>query len=92
MGRNNSSNLYAFLAGGLLGAGLALLFAPKSGRETREQIREYAKVVEERVKDQVGDLKTVASNEVHRFKETAQTAVDKGKKAFKEQMDKYSES
>ncbi len=92
MGRNDSGNLYAFLAGGLLGAGLALMFAPKSGRETREQIKEYAKGVEERVKTQVGDLKDIASNEVHRFKDKAQDAVKEGKKAFKEEMDKFSES
>jgi len=32
----------SFLAGAALGAGLALLYAPKSGRETREQIADLA--------------------------------------------------
>lgn len=33
------SFLTGFVAGGLIGAGLALLFAPKSGRELREDIK-----------------------------------------------------
>jgi gas vesicle protein len=31
-------NVGFFVAGGLIGAGLALLFAPKSGKETRQVI------------------------------------------------------
>ena len=32
-----------FLSGGLVGAAVALLLAPQSGRESREQVREYAR-------------------------------------------------
>ena len=35
-------NLIFLLVGGLIGAGIALLYAPKSGRETREDIRKLA--------------------------------------------------
>jgi len=35
-------NLVFFLLGGLIGAGIALLYAPKAGRETREDIRRLA--------------------------------------------------
>ena len=45
----------AFVIGALLGAGAALLFAPKSGKETQEELREQVKkwkgVAEERLKD-----------------------------------------
>jgi gas vesicle protein len=34
--------LVPFLAGGLVGAGVALLLAPKSGRELRKDIRDIA--------------------------------------------------
>jgi len=34
--------LVPFLAGGLMGAGVALLLAPKSGRELRKDIRDLA--------------------------------------------------
>ena len=36
------SILVPFLAGGLVGAGVALLLAPKSGRELRKDIRDIA--------------------------------------------------
>lgn len=39
--------LFSFLAGGLIGAGLALIFAPQSGKKTRKQIREFAEDVKE---------------------------------------------
>lgn len=37
----------AFVSGGLVGAAVALLLAPQSGRESREQLRGYARRVEE---------------------------------------------
>ena len=37
----------AFLGGGLVGAAMALLLAPQSGRESREQLRGYARRAEE---------------------------------------------
>lgn len=36
-----------FLIGGLAGAAAALLLAPQSGRESREQVRRYARRAEE---------------------------------------------
>ena len=39
----------AFVTGGLAGAAVALLLAPQSGRESREQMRGYARRAEEHV-------------------------------------------
>lgn len=39
----------ACVAGGLLGAAMALWLAPQSGRQSREQLRGYAQRTEERV-------------------------------------------
>jgi gas vesicle protein len=38
----NGSNILWFVAGGAIGAGIALLYAPKSGRETRRLISRKA--------------------------------------------------
>ena len=38
----NRNTVIAFVAGTLLGAGVALLFAPQSGRKTRRDIRQFA--------------------------------------------------
>lgn len=42
-------NLIFLLVGGLVGAGIALLYAPKPGRETRDDIRRLATRGAERV-------------------------------------------
>lgn len=39
--------LFSFLVGGLVGAGLALVLAPQSGKKTRRQIIEFAEDVKE---------------------------------------------
>ncbi len=41
----NKNAAIALLAGALLGAGIALLFAPQSGRKTRHDIRRFAERV-----------------------------------------------
>jgi gas vesicle protein len=43
-GRNTLGTLLIFVAGAAAGAAVALLTAPRSGRETREKLREYAKI------------------------------------------------
>lgn len=54
MANDSSSNvgnvLLAFLVGAAVGGGVALLTAPRSGRETRERIRNAAGDVRERVR------------------------------------------
>lgn len=40
--RDGGGQVGSFLVGALLGAGLALLFAPKSGEETQAELREQA--------------------------------------------------
>ncbi|MBK9305683.1 MAG: YtxH domain-containing protein [Nitrospira sp.] len=40
-----------FVAGGLLGAAVALLLAPQSGRQSREQLQGYARRAEEGVQE-----------------------------------------
>jgi gas vesicle protein len=41
----NMNTAAALIAGALLGAGVALLFAPQSGRKTRRDIRQFAEKV-----------------------------------------------
>jgi len=49
---HNRTVIVALVVGGLLGAGLALLLAPQSGRRTRQQIADLA----EDLKDYATDL------------------------------------
>ena len=49
--------LASFLIGGIVGAGLALLFAPQSGKKTRAQIRDMAEDVTDSASDYAQKLK-----------------------------------
>lgn len=49
--RHASGNFSAFIIGALIGAGIALLFAPRSGSQMRGRLRDYAA----RVKDELDD-------------------------------------
>ena len=60
----------AFLTGGLAGAAVALLLAPQSGRESREQVRGYARRAEEQVHElaeKATDLMDQAVDKGHEF-------------------------
>ena len=58
MGNNNGGEIGAFFAGflvgGLVGAATALILAPQSGEETREQIRQRAVEIQGRAEDTPG--------------------------------------
>ncbi len=58
----------AFLAGALIGAGVALLFAPQQGSELRGRLRDYAN----RAKDDLFE----------KGQEALDTAVERGKKYY----------
>jgi hypothetical protein len=53
--RESGGGAGSFILGALVGAGLALLFAPKTGAETQEELKEQARklrvTAEERVRE-----------------------------------------
>ena len=49
--------ILSFVVGGLVGAGVALLLAPQSGKKTRKQIREFAEDVKEQTMEYAGKIK-----------------------------------
>jgi gas vesicle protein len=79
---SGGSFLMGLLAGTVLGAGLGLLFAPKSGSELRSQIGSQ-------IADQTGKLREVADPYYQQATEKVQQAtekvtqiVDKGREAY----------
>lgn len=60
--RSTSQVLGATIVGGVVGAGLALLFAPRSGKETRERIHEGVNDMKQQASDKIDQL----SSKLHR--------------------------
>jgi len=86
--REGGGGIGSFVLGALIGAGLALLFAPKSGEETQEEIRSRAMklkgVAQERVRDAQHNLEgrlSTAREHLQTRVESVREAVDSGRKA-----------
>src|SRR5678815_5174684 len=80
-----------FLAGLGIGAAVGVLYAPKSGRETREDIQRYAQEGAGQVRDRAKQYREQANQWVDRSKEVVskqkeqiRNAVDAGRQAYRE--------
>src|SRR3954466_15940417 len=97
-----SSVILAFLLGGLTGAAVALLYAPRSGKETRdmltERVRETADRGRELKEQAVGGGKALVNDatsyverqkqEIESRKERFSAAVEAGRQAYREEKQK----
>ena len=82
MAENNSSATVGALmlvAGGIIGAGLALLFAPQSGDRTRKDIVRYSRKVRRKAEGVVEDFADTVSEMVDTVSDKAEDILDKGK-------------
>jgi len=84
---DNQSNgvLAGFLAGAVVGAGVALLFAPASGSDTRRRIKEKAESVSGKVRDLKDGARHKLDEMGHSLSEGAReftTAAKEGREAF----------
>jgi len=89
--RDSGGGAGAFLLGALIGAGVALLFAPKSGEETQKELREHADRLragaEERVRAasrQIEERLDEARSGVHDRVEKVKSAVEAGRTAARD--------
>lgn len=67
------------IAGGLLGAAAALLYAPQSGRQTRRDIARYGRKVRREAEDIVDDFAGNVHGMIEKIGERAEDILDKGK-------------
>jgi gas vesicle protein len=79
------SILVPFLAGGLVGAGIALLLAPKSGRELRKDIEDIAASTGDKITATVEKGKELYVDSTAAVK----NAIEAGKSAYTEAMGKH---
>lgn len=70
-----ASGVVAFLCGALVGAGVALLLAPKSGRETQADLREGARRLREGTGERLTDLRDTLGERYDRTRDRVETQV-----------------
>ncbi len=87
--------IFSFFLGGLIGAGVALLLAPKPGRETREKIKEFAGEAREKAEEVIDQVKGKVTTAVEKGKELYEekksivaTAIEAGKEAYSKEKEK----
>ncbi|MFB3922984.1 MAG: YtxH domain-containing protein [Terriglobia bacterium] len=92
---NGASKVAFFLAGAGIGAVLALLFAPKSGKETRdfltqkaEEGRDYVSNRGREIRKQAEEAVDKAKDVVSKQKEQLSAALEAGKQAYQEEKAK----
>ncbi len=84
-GTGERSILVPFLVGGVIGAGLALLLAPKSGEALRKDIRDIASNTREKVTAMVD----TGRNLYDESRASVKGAIDAGKQAFVEERERH---
>ena len=88
MGDNNSGDKFLyFLAGAGIGAAFALLFAPKSGRETRELLARTATDSKDFLSTKVNEGRQIVEERGRKIGDDFTSFVDKSKEAVQRQKE-----
>jgi len=95
----NTDGFANFLLGLGLGVGLGMLFAPKSGVETRDMLKNKADEGKEYLKRQTADMQANAGemlnkgrDVINRQKDTLSDAIQAGKQAYREKVEQTPET
>jgi gas vesicle protein len=96
-GYPGSAIALGFILGGALGASLAMLFAPESGRRTRERLRDLAADARDKTIDVSDELRDKAEDVLERGREVLKekksilsAAVQAGKEASQRERERLS--
>jgi gas vesicle protein len=97
-GYSSGCVLSAFVLGGMIGAGVALLLAPQSGADTRRKMEELADDLKEKAADYASTTKEKVVSTVDKAKElyeekkeAVSAAVEAGKEAYEKKVAKMDE-
>src|SRR4051812_6353681 len=77
----NEPGIGTFIAGLAVGAGLALLFAPRSGEETRRDIERRAKKIGTQAQDLVTEVTESVTEKFQEAKAGVETRIDSARNA-----------
>jgi len=89
MADDNTSHIGGYLAafalGAAIGAGIALLYAPQSGKETRDMLAQKARELKDKADSTLEDAKGY----IREKKAEIEAAVEAGKTAMREERSKH---
>jgi len=92
---NSCATFLAFFIGGLVGAGVALLLAPKPGQEVRGKVKGLVEEVKEKAEACFDEIKEKVVSTVEKGKEVVEekksiitTAIEAGKEAYQKEKEK----
>lgn len=74
--KHSGGGMGTFLLGALLGAGAALLLAPRSGEETQDEIRDRVRRLRDAAEDRVTGVRDTVTGTVYRTRDRVQDQID----------------
>jgi gas vesicle protein len=74
--KHSGGGMSTFLWGALLGAGAALLLAPRSGEATQEEIRERVRRLRDAAEDRVNEVRDTVTDSYSRTRDRIQDQID----------------
>ena len=87
-----SEKLVYFLAGGCVGAAVALLFAPKTGEETREYLGGKARYGAEMLERKVSAGREMIQEKTHEVSSAITETIEKGKETVAKQKEQINQA
>ncbi len=82
--RDSSRSLFIFLSGGLIGAGISLLYAPLSGEKTRQYLRIQTKKAKKKARHLSESTRENVDHLIDDIKETTDKIIEEGLELTKE--------
>ncbi len=82
--RDSSRSFFVFLAGGLIGAGISLLYAPLSGEKTRQYLRIQTKKAKKKARHLTESTRENVDLLIDDIKETTDKIIEEGIELTKE--------
>ena len=90
-GTDYSVGTAAFVAGALIGAGVALLLAPQSGTDTRNLLRDYAERAKDELKERGKEAKATLDSAIERGKEAYESVREQTQQGYQGAKQAYRE-
>lgn len=90
--RSTQNVMFVSLLAGVTGAALGLLFAPRSGKETRQRLAETATDAKQRAKTGVDKAKERVDDKLHKVREAKSRLFESATGSKSKKRNKYDES